>query len=508
MYEQWLEVELLDNVVVSADSTTEGGHRSLDYLPGSVFMGVAAARHFQEKPFGAKAFLSGQLRFSPAMPLVDGKLALPMPLSFHIPKAASLPCQLINGLDQSPPGLQREQLRQGAVTLGRKRVLRHTVSRRRDLKSATDRARFGSPREGQLFDYESIVQGQRFALRVQADTDLLPKAEFDRLIATLTREEGINLGRSRSAEYGRGRLRPLSPPPLPKARLPEDDDGQNPETSLAKQVVFYLLSDLALFRDGCPTLQPRPEEFGLPPQTPFLPGQSFLLTRRYAPWNSYHHGWEMERQVIIRGSVLTFGLPQPLTGVELASIEEGLAAGVGGFRQDGLGWVIVNPPLVVAPPRDLDEADVGRDDKPEEPALASAPLIDLVRRRMRREEVSAASLSWGASWAEKWWKLHLRLRQDDQQPPGKSQWGAIRALTLKAGDDADSLKIAIQKFCHDARRKQWWEAGLGAVTMAAKLEETFTLGLDGAVQVRAIHHAAVEMSRRFDRTDHTEKEEK
>ena len=37
------EIELLDDLVISARSATTGGHQTLDYIPGQTLLGACAA---------------------------------------------------------------------------------------------------------------------------------------------------------------------------------------------------------------------------------------------------------------------------------------------------------------------------------------------------------------------------------------------------------------------------------------------------------------------------------
>ena len=73
MKKKYFEVELLSDVVITERSATEGGHRSLDYLPGSVFLGVAAKRMYDDlsKDESYSLFHSGKMRFGNAYPVVE-----------------------------------------------------------------------------------------------------------------------------------------------------------------------------------------------------------------------------------------------------------------------------------------------------------------------------------------------------------------------------------------------------------------------------------------------------
>ena len=78
MVEKWFELETRSNVIVSSHGVKEGSHETLDYIPGSVFLGMAASGKVEPDKL-----LSGEIRFTNAMPIVNGKMLLPIPLNYH-----------------------------------------------------------------------------------------------------------------------------------------------------------------------------------------------------------------------------------------------------------------------------------------------------------------------------------------------------------------------------------------------------------------------------------------
>jgi hypothetical protein len=44
----YFKAELLDDIVLSQRTATVGEHKSLDYIPGSVFLGIAASKHYSK----------------------------------------------------------------------------------------------------------------------------------------------------------------------------------------------------------------------------------------------------------------------------------------------------------------------------------------------------------------------------------------------------------------------------------------------------------------------------
>lgn len=91
MKELYFKAELLDDIVLSQRTATAGDHKSLDYIPGSAFLGAMAGRFYSA--FGSdKAwdiFNSSKVCFCNAYPMMNDKRSTPMPLSFHSEKVPS-----------------------------------------------------------------------------------------------------------------------------------------------------------------------------------------------------------------------------------------------------------------------------------------------------------------------------------------------------------------------------------------------------------------------------------
>jgi hypothetical protein len=339
-----LKLTLREDLVATDGAATEGGHAGLDYLPGLLLLGAAAARLYADPDLSRadayRLFHSGEVRFGDALPLVDDHPGWPMPLCWHEAKGepAEADGQLVPGKVRNlqfgrfpDAGVQPKQLRADHVRADGRRL---KVERSLRMKTAID-PRTGRVAEAQLFGYESIHAGWVFAARIQA-TGTLPNKLWKRLTEALTQDGELLLGRSRSAEYGRVQVESLT-------------DGcslepmTDPQTS--RQLTLWCLSDLALLDDwGQETLTPEPKALGLS-RGAIDWDRTFLRFRRYAVWNAYRNGFDLERQVIQRGSVIALTLADseaPWTADERA----GLAAGVGLYREAGLGWLVPDPLLL------------------------------------------------------------------------------------------------------------------------------------------------------------------
>ena len=427
-----LELTLLDDAVFSRRGATAGGHEGLDYVPGAALLGAAAARLYArlDPDQAFLVFHSGRVRFGNALPLTDdGERALPMPLCWHGAKSG-LPtveaCRIVRGRARNfihgrfeDPTVQPRQLREGYVTRDG-RVLR--PRRRLRLKTAIDPER-GRAGDGQLFGYQALAAGQRFLGRLDADPEV-PAALLDRVIEALTGE--LRLGRSRSAEYGRVQCNPVDTP-LEQPAAPDGSD-----------VTLWLLSDLALQDPwGQPTLYPDPELLGLGAGELDLE-HSFLRTRSYAPFNGKWARHDLERPVLVQGSVLRYRLATPPD----AGTRERLASGVGLHRQAGLGRVWVDPPLLAA----SDPADAFAEPAPAAavaaPEAPDHPLVQWLWERAGTRDARRDDLDTANRLAAQIPALYETARRlsATEGGPGGAQWERVVELACRPDLDDDALR--------------------------------------------------------------------
>lgn len=428
-----LVITLLDDCIFSERNATEGAHQALDYIPGGALLGAAAARLYAD--LGSQCafdwFHSGKMRFGNAYPLTtDGQQTFPMPACWHEAKNKSaiedgeiVPAKVWR-LDKCeknalPDNQQPKQLRAGYLALSGLLAETHKSFR---MKTAID-AETGRAKEGVLFGYDALRAGQRFYAQVSCD-DAISDADLIRLKTIFS--QPLLLGRSRSAEYGRATVEIIGAQPV----LPSD-------TTSRHEVTFWLLSDLmALDEYGQPTLSPAPQQLGLP-EGKLAAEKSFLRTRRYSTWNAYKQGYEMERQVISKGSVLVYELDTPLTDDHLKMI----AAGLGVERQAGLGQVWLNPPLLANEQPELVTAA----------SIVSMPITlkapekkpDLIAwlEAQKNHQTSSSDFAKQAKEIARSYKALMRsarelkgLDASVHVGPSHSQWGAVLAAAKSRGD--------------------------------------------------------------------------
>lgn len=441
MHRLILKCDLLDDVVVNERGISEGGHAGLDYLPGRLFLGAAAARLYRQLSShdAYTLFHSGRVRFGDALPYVDATPCWPMPLCWHEQKG--LPATQEGWLQgdricnyqhsRFKDGIQPKQLRTGYV---RADGYHCRISQSFRMKTALDH-NTGKASEAQLFGYESIGAGQTFISAIEADAEV-PEALWQQLVTALSQDYELLLGRSRSAEYGRVHVTPLSAEEAPK--LYPDSHPADTTQSLS----VWCLADLAL-QDayGQPTLAPTPQAFGLD-DAEIDWQHSFLRFRRYTSWNAYRNGYDLERQVICRGSVITLRLHKPVTAETL----DKLRAGVGMFRELGLGQVSVNPRLLAketpefAPAIRLATA-VSAPSHPEPPLIAWLKAQHTEDDQRRHAEKVASAQQERLKECYRLARIYAGVPEHLAIGPSPAQWGSIYEAARNADtDDFNALK--------------------------------------------------------------------
>ena len=471
--EQSFLVKLTQDVIISASSASEGHHRSLDYLPGSLFLGLAATRGYTElSPDDSwTVFHSGKVRFLDALPYMEGQPSHPMPLSFHSYKGE----QALNDkktmleadkvFDPSMPfdgaqAGQPSQLRGGYITLAGS-INQPKLNYR--MKTAIDPSQ-GRAAKSQLFGYQALEAGQQFLFTLQADS--VSDKLFEKSVKWLT--GAAQLGRSRTAQYGGVTITPL------KALKPSSISNQ------PKTLTLWLQSDLALVDSlGQPSLTPHPYLFDLPPGSRWSIESSFIRTRRYSQYNAKRRCFDTERHVINRGSVLRFELSQPLTDEALTGLSvQGL------YQESGLGQMSVNSPILAHrhPSFSKLASNPKLSTKGEAPlAQPQTPLINLLALRSgstnqhkHASELAARlfeSIVDAVQESRQW--LGLVSNQPLPSSPGRSQWGSVKALSSDYRSDPSQLwKVIFSPESGAIRPRSGWDLSIGPQqTLASRVQQ-------------------------------------
>ncbi len=441
-----IKLTLQDDVVFSERAASQGAHACLEYVPGAALLGWTASRLYaQLSPADAwLVFHSGKVRFGDGFPLAgNGLQALPIPLCWHHEKESDwrqggriLDGNVLNVChDQADANKQLKQLRDGFVT---EDGLLHSSAKSLTMKTAINPLT-GRAAQAQLFGYEALQAGQVFTALLCADNDV----SEDLFTQVKQACSGLmHLGRSRSAQYGRV--------------LGEISEARQAvtETQIAtRDVLFWLLSDMALERHGQPVMKPETMDMGLP-DGDLITSKSFVRSRRYAPYNGKRRAPDLERQVISAGSILYFKMNEP---VDTAS----LPFSYGLFRESGLGTVMINPPLLSSErPVFCVRVDVKKSIEVKRP---SHPLVQWLLAQGNMSGASQEIRRHADILFEELANLYASASSSAARSvgPGKSQWGRVRELAMQkdSPQDLSDKLFGSSGVCKEKNNEDWTSMG-------------------------------------------------
>lgn len=458
---EWdLEIELLNDLVLTADSATEGGHKCLDHIPGSAILGACLALKGDfspEKAFGAAVWVSNAYPVS-----AEGKTSLPLPRILQLPKGKKLTetateCANPLQLKEVKPELRRIDDAAFFVPASGEALSPLRVYR---MKTAIDR-NDRRAKDGNLFGYEALEKGQRFRFRLQARPggEDLAREWVEGMV-----NKGLRLGRSRSAEYSRVAVRLLSPASQDAASVQAGD-----------MLVCYAASDLCLVRNDLPVTFPDAMlDLGLDGDWKSDPSASELRLRRYSPWNQFHGFRMAERLVIEKGSVWVYrresGQPQEIP----SRLQAGLHA------HEGLGQIMLQPDFLLKP-LSLRSSLPSTTTAPEI-AVESSPLIERLNEITQNRETVDAAWALRSKWKEKLAKSGKNI--------SASQWSTVRMLAQRHAKNIRELETALETFCCTTRRKRHW--GKAYPQLKTMLAET---GCSVEARTRALAFVARDLAR-------------
>ncbi|MGL6260367.1 hypothetical protein [Vibrio sp. WXL210] len=324
-------ITTIEPIIISGSTATTNGHQSLDYIPGSAVLGSIAGTLYPlvSEEIAWDLFHSGQVQYSPCYPLVNNEITLPTPACWHYKKLTQPivddvydPAQVSNQASpdfQRAEGIQYKQCRDGFVASDA-RVGKVTLGV--TTKTAIERSS-GSVKKSTLFNYQYIEKGQVFGGYIEYESEAQ---------GVLIREHLLGekrIGRSRHTEFG-----------LVDIQECHRQDEVVETSLLDDRLVIWCLSDCQLVsHQGLPTFTPLLSELIEGAKGELDTAHSFIRSKRISLFNRARGGVDSEQAVIAKGSVLVYRNVS-LTTAQLNLIGQ---KGIGINRQQGLGWVEVNP---------------------------------------------------------------------------------------------------------------------------------------------------------------------
>ena len=445
MITKYFKCTLLTDIVINSSLATEGNMRSLDYIPGSSFLGIVAKKLYTEsnqKTFDI--FHSGKVSFGNALISEDDKVSYTIPFSLFQDKLANNICKdkvwVHHGIenlddikDKEGNKIQLKQKRSGYFNTDFKYI--EKVEKEFSLKSAYDREKRRSADE-QMYGFEAIKAGQEFIFSVIFEDEKYVDEVSKALI-------GIKqIGKSKTAQYGLVKIETIDEPKVFESRPIRKG-----------QLVIYAESDLCFFNEfHQPTLQPKPEDFGVKGKINWKKSQ--VRTRSYSLWNSKRNAADIQRDVIMKGSVIV--VEDIDSNIDINS----LPRQVGEYNPEGLGRVIYNPEFL-----EYDENGVWKikleeykrnDGVPTESVEIKSTLAKYLLERKRNDEKEL--------------KLSKKIIDVLNSSNGKalinsniskSQWGAIRQKALLANSLDQLYKAFFDEnkgyLTHGVAAEQYWD---------------------------------------------------
>ena len=445
MKEIYFKVKLLSDVVLNSSLATECNMSTLDYIPGSNFLGIVAAKLYNENANADEnyeIFHSGKVRFGDATISKDGLVSYTMPGMYYTDKLKKDLCCDSIYLDylidrKNPPTdttgkvLQLKQVRGGYFLSNYELV--EELFKGFALKSVQDRVRRTSEK-GKMFGFESLQQCQEFIFSVQFDDDQLTQKVVDALVGR------HRLGKSKNAEYGQIEVTQIDKP----LTLNSID--------LADKVLVYAQSNLCFVDSyGMPTFQPTSVQLGLEGgQVDYNLSQ--IRTHLYSPWNFKRNTSNSQRNCITKGSVFVVN----------GAVKKQESNVVGIYQAEGLGKVLYNPEFLGGNADATSKVHFIKPEKKEvEPTQAVTKLSKYLSKKMDEKSTEIAISE----------AVHCLVYSDDDKirrlkKVSSSQWGGIRAYATKAKSIEVLEKQLFHKevgyLTHGIANEKYWGANRDA----------------------------------------------
>lgn len=433
MRELIFEITFKSPIILQANSNTQGKIDSLDFIPGSAFLGMAASRYgeFDDK---FKIFHSGAVKFCDAAPIKDGKEFFKIPLSYFHEKLDNGKIYNHHLLNDSEfkKFTQLKQMRSGYINDQNEQL---SIDLDFSQKSAYDKEKRRS-KDSQMYGYEAFRAGMKWRFSVKFDPNV-SEDDINRVKETL--ERSTRLGKSKSAEYGAVEIKFIG------EKIEEIKTFTPPEN----YTFVYAKSRLALYAKS--RLAPI-DENGSPSYDVkyILPDlddnkvdyeKTQIRTSHFTPYNGARATKDYERACINKGSVIAL---KNLSDEQITELKNG----VGAYLSEGFGEVLINPWFLNG--GDAQERPIRLQNKEkEEQAHVSLPIkSNLAEFLNQKKDAKDQALKIAEEVAK-----FIRDHKNKFNKISNSQWGAIRALCKSNLDIAEEVDqfisngVAKDKWC-------------------------------------------------------------
>lgn len=404
---------MLSDVILNQKAATEGPNQTLDFIPGSCFLGIVASQYetLQNDGKAMEIFHSGKVRFGDAHPSKDGFRGLKVPAAMFHPKLKKASEVLyihhrIKEEDLESEEMRKKQLKQcrsGYYIFSEVEAKPIETETNFAIKSAYDGEKRRSKDE-QMYGYQSLQKGLELYFEVAVDNNELDS----RIVAALEGKKRV--GRSRTAQYGLVDIE----------KFEYKEIGSSTETD--EYVEVYADGRLIFLDDnGLPTFRPKAEDLGLEGEICWEKSQ--IRTFQYAPWNFKRQCFDTDRCGIEKGSVF----------VVKASVSPDKSQYVGSYQNEGFGKVIYNPAFLkaeadgVAKYRLQDPKDPKKEEDNEGKVSSNSALFNYLMKQQKRENLEVDVYEMVNNWV----KANAPKFTKNKELLFASQWGGVRSIAMK-----------------------------------------------------------------------------
>ncbi len=450
MKEIFYKVTLLSDVVLNSSLATEGNMSSLDFIPGSNFLGITASKLYENitPDESLNIFHSGKVRFGDATIANENHVSYAMPAMYYMDKIKKeigkddVFLDYLIDRDNPPMDVngnkyQLKQVRSGYVFSDGK-VLKE-INKSFAIKSAQDRTK-GTSKKSAMFGFESLNKGLEFIFSIQFDDDTI----VDKISGVI--EGNHRLGKSKNAEFGQINIKKLPNQPSTVKSFNSDE-----------YVLVYAQSNLCFIdKNGMPTYKPDAEQLGLNKDAKVIWSKSQIRTFTYSPWNSTRNTTNTQRFCIARGSVFY---------VKNAKTND-YEKYVGLHQAEGLGKVIYNPKFLLGNENakcelPFQELSFKNEEKKSEGNIPTTVLSKYLKNKLdsKNSEIEISKSVQGLVYSNSNEIKQLKRITS-------SQWGGIRAYATKTKDFDELEKQLFDKeigyLTHGVADEKHWGKNRGA----------------------------------------------
>jgi hypothetical protein len=426
MITKYFKCKLLTDVVLNASLATEGNMQSLDFIPGSNFLGIVAKKYKDFDDEALDIFHSEKVKFGDALISKDGKLSYALPFSLFQEKGKQNICDnpvwVHHGIEnfkeiKDRDGKTRQLKQNRSGYLNREGKYIKNVEKSFSLKSAYN-AKERRSDDGKMFGFDSIKAGQEFIFPVSFEDESL----FEQVKNAL--EGTKQLGKSKTAQYGQVCIKELETEPEMFSSKPNENN----------QLVVYAESRLCFLNKlGNPTFQPEISDFEnkeIKINGKIAWDKCQIRTGSYSPWNAKRNTPDSQRSFIERGSVFVI---ETKGNIDV----DNLPKFVGEYQNEGFGRVIYNPEFLKYKTDENGIWDYGlseypKDDKGTDEIPVSSSLGKFLKVKSEDEK---KELEIGQKIIEVFNSKDGEILLDDKIT--KSQWGGIRNFATQAKSNED-----------------------------------------------------------------------